>query len=267
MRVALIGLGGMGRLVARELQADSKADIELVGAIVAEADREVLQNETGLALPLLDNIDSLLNTKPDIIAECASHAAVHEHAERVLLEGISLLIISTGALADDGLLARLKQAATAHDAKILLPAGAVGGIDALGAARLAGLQRVTYRAVKPARAWQGTDAELSLDLESLDKTRCFYRGTAREAALKYPKNSNVAATVALAGMGFDNTTVELLADPEATENSHEIDVVAGSGSFRITLCGIPLPESPKTSALAAYSVARCLLDQEAVFVI
>lgn len=176
-------------------------------------------------------------------------------------------MISIGVLADEQVYGRLQAAAIAGKASMFLPAGAVGGIDALGAARLAGLNSVTYKACKPAMAWSGTAAEEKLNLAGLKNAECFYKGSAREAALLYPKNSNVAATVALAGLGFDNTSVELIADPEATENIHEIEVDAVSGSFRISLSGRPLIDSPKTSALAAYSVAKCLKDMDSAIII
>lgn len=267
MRIALIGLGGMGKVVARELLKQQDGSIELTGAIVAKEHIEDTRASLQLDVPVLDKLDDLLATKPDVIAECAGHAAVRDYAEGILESGVSMLVISTGALADDALYTRLARAAAENGSRLLLPAGAVGGIDALAAARLAGLEQVTYRARKPAAAWKGTPAEDSLDLDALAESHCFYRGSARQAALAYPKNSNVAATVALAGLGFDKTAVELVADPHTRENSHEIEVLASSGAFRIELAGKPLEESPKTSALAAYSVAKCLLDLESAVVI
>ena len=226
MRVGLIGLGGMGKVVVGELGQHEDSHLQLCGAIVAAEDFKQARANPQAGIPLFQDIDQLLQAEPDIVAEVAGHGAVREYAERVLESGRDLLIISTGALADEALYQRLQAAARANGSRILLPAGAVGGIDALGAARLAGLEAVTYRARKPALAWKGTTAEDSLDLASLEQSASFYQGTAREAALAYPKNSNVAATVALAGLGFDRTSVELVADPHTSENSHEIEVRA-----------------------------------------
>jgi aspartate dehydrogenase len=268
MRIGLIGLGGMGKVVVASLQADKTASgHEIVGAIVAPEDLAHARETNGFELPVLDDMQELMALKPDVIAECAGHAAVRQYGEQILRAGIKLLVISIGVLADDTLYECLRAAAKAGNTSMLLPAGAVGGIDALGAARLAGLERVTYRARKPAMAWSGTAAEELLNLAELKSAECFYQGSAREAALLYPKNSNVAATVALAGLGLDRTSVELIADPAATDNIHEIDVDAKSGSFQIRLAGRPLADSPKTSALAAYSVAKCLLDLDSAIVI
>jgi len=268
MRIGLIGLGGIGRVVAATfLDGRAGPGHELVGAIVSPADLEAARRSRNPGVPVLDDFESLLSRQPDVIAECAGHEAVRQYGRRVLEAGIPLVVISIGALADEALYRDLQETAQRNNARLLLPAGAVGAVDALGAARLAGLRSVTYRARKPALAWKGSAAEKSLALEDLTEAACFYRGMAREAALTYPKNSNVAATVALAGAGFDNTRVELIADPRITENVHEIEVEAASGSFHVSLAGQPLEESPKTSALAAYSVAKCLMDMASAVVI
>lgn len=268
MRIGLIGLGGMGKVIVRSLQNDESASTnEIVGAIVAPEDLLQARWENKFDVPVLDNFQALLALKPDVIAECAGHMAVREYGEQILLAGIKLVVISIGVLADKELYERLHAAARSGHTSMFLPAGAVGGIDALTAARLAGLNHVTYKARKPAMAWSGTPAEDKLNLAELKRAECFYQGSAREAALMYPKNSNVAATVALAGLGFDGTRVELIADPAATENIHEIEVDADSGTFQIILSGRRLADSPKTSALAAYSVAKCLRDLDSAIII
>ena len=265
MRVGLIGLGGMGKLVAEVLAG--VADIEIVGAIVSKQDYDEVSKHAPTQVPLLRDIDSLLEKKPDVIAECAGHEAVREYGLKVLGSGTRLLVISIGVLADEALFDSLAEAAKKGRTSMVLPAGAVGGIDALRAARLSGLDEVTYRGIKPARAWLGSPAQEIVDLTELQQRQSFFSGTAREAALAYPHNSNVAATVALAGMGFDSTRVELIADPGSSENIHEIEVKAASGDFFVRLAGNPLEESPKTSALAAYSVAKCLLDLDSAVLI
>jgi aspartate dehydrogenase len=106
-----------------------------------------------------------------------------------------------------------------------------------------------------------------VDLDKLSKRTVLYTGTAGEAALLYPQNANVAAAVALAGLGFDATEVELVADPDAPGNIHEIEAEGAAGRFAIQLQGKPSRTNPKTSALAAFSVARALLNEQATIVI
>jgi aspartate dehydrogenase len=135
-----------------------------------------------------------------------------------------------------------------------------GGLDALGAARLSGLESVVYTGSKPPRAWKGTKAESLLALDTIDAPAAFYEGTAREAAQLYPQNANVAAAVALAGAGFEATRVRLVADPGLTLNVHEIAVRATCANFTIRLEGRPSPANPKTSLTAGYSLARSVLN-------
>jgi aspartate dehydrogenase len=150
---------------------------------------------------------------------------------------------------------------------VLLPAGAIGGIDAIAAMRLNGLKKVRYRSRKPPPAWRGSPAEKVADLDTLTTRTVLYRGHAGEAALLYPENANAAAAVALAGLGFEATQVELVADPEAPGNVHEIEAEGAAGRFAIALQGKPSRTNPKTSALAALSVARALVNLEAPIVI
>jgi aspartate dehydrogenase len=176
-------------------------------------------------------------------------------------------VISVGALAEPALLESLKAAARDGNSRILLPAGAIGGIDAIAAMRAGGLDAVRYRSRKPPAAWRGSAAENVADLDKMMGSTVLYRGTAGEAALLYPQNANVAAAVALAGLGFEKTEVELVADPQAPGNVHEIEVEGSAGRFAIQLQGKPSRTNPKTSALAALSVARALLNLGAVIVI
>ncbi len=176
-------------------------------------------------------------------------------------------MIFLNALADDELYRKLKAAADSGDTSLFLPAGAVGGLDALSAAKMSGLKRVRYTGRKPLAAWVGTPAETICDLLSLKKPHSLFVGTAREVALLYPKNSNVAAAVALAGIGMDTTEVELVADPDIDENFHEIEVFANSGSFKISLTSKSLPANARTSALAAYSMAKSVISLNNAIVI
>jgi aspartate dehydrogenase len=175
-------------------------------------------------------------------------------------------VISVGALADPVLYDRLKTAAEFANSRLLLPAGAIGGIDAIAAMGVGGLTFVRYRSRKPPAAWRGSPAEKVVDLGKLAQPAVFYSGTAREAALLYPQNANVAAAVAIAGLGFERTQVELVADPDAPGNVHEIEVEGIAGRFAIQLQGKPSRTNPKTSALAALSVVRALMNEQATIV-
>jgi aspartate dehydrogenase len=263
--VGLIGYGGIARDVVAALR-DAGDNVKIIGALCRPGRAE----KARAALPDIDIVETLaelLARRPNIVAEVAGQQAVAEHGPEVLCRGFDLLVISIGALAEQALLERLKAAAREGNSRILLPAGAIGGIDAIAAMRVAGLNAVRYRSRKPPAAWRGSPAEKVADLDKLTQRTVLYTGTAGEAALLYPQNANVAAAVALAGLGFDATEVELVADPEAPGNVHEIEAEGVAGRFAIHLQGKPSRTNPKTSALAALSVARALLNEKATIVI
>ena len=254
--IGLIGFGGIGQAVVAKLEDEVDGKPNIAGILVRARDGRVPR------LPFVTDLSALLDRRPRVVAECAGHEAVRRYGEDVLRGGVDLIVVSTGALADPALHDRLHRAARHGGCRLILPAGAVGAVDALSAARHAGLERVRYRSRKPPRAWKGTPAEDAVDLDALQVPRVIYQGSARQAARLYPKNSNAAATVALAGLGFEQTEVELIADPTVSSNIHEIEAEAASGNLSITLAGKPSTANPRTSMLTAYSVVRALLSYD-----
>lgn len=259
-RIALIGYGAIGMAVHRLLRKHAPHHAEVVSILVR--DRAHTLPEAPEEAPLLvDGLAALLQSRPSLVVECAGHQAVDEYGAAVLQAGMDLLMVSVGALADAGREQALVSAARTADRRIVLPSGAVGGIDWLSAAGLAGLHKVTYRSRKPAQAWAGSAAEQHTRLEDLADATLFFRGSAREAALQYPRNANVAATVALATLGFDVTQVELIADPRVTANIHEIEADSEAGRMSLSLEGLPDARNPKSSVMTAHSVVRAIMNR------
>lgn len=203
----------------------------------------------------------------DFAVDCAGHSGLRQHGATILASGIDLLTVSSGALADDELREQLIAAAADGESQLFVVSGAIGALDVLAAAGVGGLESVTYRGRKPPRGWVGSPAEDKLDLESLGEAAVHFSGSARDAALQYPKNANVAASVALAGLGFDATTVELIADPGVTRNIHEVVAEGEFGRFEFRIEGNALPNNPRSSAIAAMSVVRASLNRVAALVI
>jgi len=254
--IAIIGYGAIGARVSTLLRdGGGRSRVETV--LLRPGSKAAEQAEAA-GLRVVTDPAALLSERPGLVVECAGQEALSAHGPTLLQAGVDLVAASIGALADAALERRLRAAAEASGAALLLPAGAVGGIDALAAMRLAGLERVTYRSRKPPAAWAGSPAEELLDLAALSEPATFYRGAARAAAARFPKNANVAATVALAGLGFDATEVELVADPGSGANVHEIEAEGASGRFSIRLEGRPDPDNPRTSALTALSLVRAV---------
>jgi aspartate dehydrogenase len=252
--VLLIGYGAIGKFVHDVARGSSAFRI---GAVL------VRPHAAGLLARALSDVDvitslSELRFQPDLGVECAGHEAVRAFGEDILRRGINLVVSSTGALSDPVLHDALVRAATQGGAQLILPAGAIVGIDGLCSARRERVDKVTYTSRKPPVAWTGTPAEQLLDLAGMTKPVVFYSGSARAAARDFPKNANVAASIALAGVGFDATEVRLIADPTIRQNVHEVTACGAFGEMHMTVRGEPLPANEKTSALAAMSVARAV---------
>lgn len=250
MRLVLVGWGAIGATVA-QLLADRSAPVDLVAVGLRNPARD-------LPCPAITDPADLVAFRPDLVVEAAGRAAVIPWGEAALSAGADFAPASTSAFAEAGVLDRLTTLARAHDAQVLIPPGALGGMDALAAAARLPLTQVTHEVTKPARAWAGTEAEILCDLSALTAPHTFFEGTAREAAHRFPQNANVALTTALAGLGPDATTLRLIADPTATANRHRVVASGAFGRMEITLDNAPLAHNPKSSALTALSLVRLI---------
>jgi len=256
--VVLIGYGAIGQAICRRLQGSALVHVtHVVVRPQRVADVQAALGGTGIQAV------SAVPVGTRLALECAGHDALTAHVLGALEKGTECAVVSVGALSETGLPAQLAAAAKQGNTQVHLLAGAIGGIDALAAARLAGLSDVTYTGRKPPLGWQGSAAEAVVDLASLMQAAVIFEGTAREAARLYPKNANVAATVSLAGLGLDATRVRLIADPAVTENIHEILARGEFGEMQLTLRGKPLADNPKTSALTVLSALRFLNNRAA----
>jgi aspartate dehydrogenase len=257
MRIGIIGDGAIGGYVrdkAVELGHEIQALVLLTEFLPSRGDEPPGTLCVDDVADLPDSIEHMI--------DCAGHAALKAHGPGILRGGTDLTTVSLGALADSDLFQDLEKAANEGNSKLHLVSGAIGALDCLRAARVGNLQSVTYVGRKPPRSWKGSPAETRLDLDNLIAgARTHFEGSARDAAIEYPKNANVAAAVALAGIGFDNTQVKLIADPDIAENIHEVRASGDFGNFSFEIRGNSLPDNPSSSALAAMSVIS-KLEQE-----
>jgi aspartate dehydrogenase len=268
MRVGLIGFGAMARALVRCLDANQGAErLDIVSALVQPTDVPIAGLACMSNAVFTTDAAEFWRQTPELIVECAGHTAVRNFCPEALVRGHDLILISIGALADAATESMLREAAARSKSRLFLPAGAVGGVDFLASARLAGLERVRYASRKPPRAWKGTRAEQSVKLDELTEAVEFFRGNAREAALQFPQNANVAAAIALAGVGFEKTEVTLNADPSVNVNEHAVVAEGAFGRAETRIAAKPLPDNPKTSWLGALSLARAVLNSTARVVI
>lgn len=247
-RLALIGYGAIGQEIVQEI--DRLGETASLVAVLVRPGR------AAGAAPAVHDLSGLLAAKPDIVLECAGHQSVRDHGAAVLAAGIDLLVSSVGVLADEAMVALLSAGEAAGGGRVLLPAGAIAGLDGLAAARLAGLSAVTYTSHKPPHAWRGTPAEQLIDLDHTEDEVVFFEGSARAAALAYPKNANVSVAVSLAGIGLDDTKVRLVSSRKVTDPLGVIEAEGAFGRFLFEIFGKASASNPKTSALTAYSLLQ-----------
>jgi aspartate dehydrogenase len=265
-----IGLIGAGTIGGHVLDACADGSLE-GGAVVVlvrtsrPAVEERLRRIGGRAV---SSVDDLLAARPDVVLEAAGHSAVRECLPHVARAGVDAIVMSIGALGDDALRARLEAACRSSGATLSFPSGGVGGLDALAAARArGGLETVTHRTIKHPDGLKSAPyvIERGLLQEPLPEPAVIYRGSAREATHFFPQNINIAAAVSLAGIGFDRTQVEIVADPSAARSVHEIRAVGNFGTFTLRFENVVEAGNPRTSKLAALSAVAALQRRAAVF--
>jgi aspartate dehydrogenase len=253
-RVAIAGLGAIGRAIARSL------DQGIAGwRLAAVASRDAAKAEAFLAslsqrarfVPL-----AALADEADTVIECAPARLLAEIAEPVLRAGKRLVVLSAGALLDNPQLAEL---AKSHAAQIIVPTGALIGLDALTAAAEGRIESVRMVSRKPIAGLMGAPflEQNGIDISQITAPLRLFSGSAREAAKGFPANLNVAVALSLAGIGPDRTQVEIWADPTVTRNTHHIEVESDSARFSMTIENVP-SENPRTGRITALSVIALL---------
>jgi aspartate dehydrogenase len=260
MRVGIIGGGSIARLFIEHIRRGDLGRTRVVAIAGRGGQSRGKATASRFRIPFVIGPKALLVKKPDIVVEAASHESVREYGEAVLGKGVGLIVLSCGALCDDALRARLERAAARSGAVLHVPSGGIGGLDALKAACVAGVDEVTIAVTKPAVAWKGIPyvERLGVDLDNLREPRVLFEGPAREGVPHFPANVNIAAVLSMAGIGFDRTRLKVVADPALRFNTHFIEVAGKTGRISIRLENVPAPDNPKTAWLACYSALAAL---------
>jgi aspartate dehydrogenase len=260
MRIALLGSGTIAGLVLEHLRRGDLPGIE----VVAVAGRTAASRGAALSqahgVPFVVGREALLAARPQAVVEAASHEAVRQLLVPLLEARISVVVLSAGALADDRLREAAERAARESGAMLYVPSGGIGGLDALKAACVAGVDAASIRVAKPPAAWKDIPyvEAMGIDLDHLARAHTLFEGPAREGVPHFPQNVNIAAVLAMAGVGFDRTRLEVVADPALTRNTHTIRVTGKTGTITVVLENVPSPDNPKTSWLACCSALEAL---------
>jgi len=238
-KVGIIGCGAIGSLIA---EAVEKGIVDCDELILYDCDMEKaerLQDSLGTASIVVANLDEMLRLHPAVIVEAASQEAAREYIGTIVERNIEVIVMSVGAL----LGSKLKSN------KIHTPSGAIGGLDAISSAALAGIDDVILTTRKNPR---------TLDMDNRQEN-LVYEGSAQEAVRRFPREMNVAATLALT-VQPERLLVRVISDPKTSRNTHEITVKWAHGDIFLKFENDPHPDNPKTSALAAWSAIKLLKD-------
>lgn len=259
LQVAIAGLGSIGSKIATAL------DQGIEGlSLAAVAVRDPAKHQAFLSglrhQPQIMPIDQL-GEAADIVVECAPSNQLRAIVEPAVKRGKAAVVVSVGGLLDNFDLVDL---ARAKGGRILVPTGALIGLDAVNAAAVGTIHSVKMVTRKPIGGLKGAPfiVQNNIDIDNLREPLKLFEGTAREAARGFPANVNVAVALSLAGIGPDRTQMQVWADPTVTRNVHRIEVEADSARFSMSIENIP-SENPKTGMITALSVIALLRKQRA----
>lgn len=256
LRVGLAGLGAIGLHVARRIDAGAVEGLALT-AVAARDEAKAQRNLAGFrSAPRLVPLERLAN-EADIIVECVPAAHFLAAAEPAIRLGRTFMPLSVGALLGH---MHLVDLARETGARIVVPSGAILGLDAVRAVAEGNVESVRLITRKPPAGLAGAPllVEKGISLEGLSEPLLVYTGSAREAAKGFPANLNVSVALSLAGVGPDRTTVEVWADPTVTHNTHTIIVKSDSSNLTMTIENIPSAENPRTGLITPLSVIAAL---------
>ena len=263
MKIGIVGCGNIATDICIAIR-DKNIPAEVVALTdIDTAKAEALRQEFNLdaTIGTLDETVSCV----DYVVECAVAAAVADVLVASIRHHVDCLIMSVG-----GLMSRqeLLEEAKANRVHVWLPTGAICGIDCIRAAMQAGLESVTLTTRKPPRGLVGAPylKKNNIDVSNLTEPLVVFDGTARDAVKAFPANVNVAAALSLAGIGPDKTCVRLIADPNATTNTHEIHASGPFGEMTTIMQNRPSPRNPKSSYMASLSASAEVATAAALFV-
>ncbi|RXT04859.1 aspartate dehydrogenase [Ammoniphilus sp. CFH 90114] len=255
LRVGLIGYGTIGKDTAQYIMEKKAGNVELVSILVRDMSR--VQSDLPQEV-FCDQPDEFFAKDLDIVVEGAGHHAVQLYAERALTSGSDFIVSSVGAFNDQSLLDRTLKAAEEAGKRLIVPSAAVGGLDRIAAGAVGPLDEITLKTSKPPKAWFGTAVEEQVDLNNLTEPVCVFEGNARESSRRFPESVNVSAALSLAGLGLDETKVQVFVDPNINRNVHEIFAAGKFGEIRLQIQNTPSPNNPKTGYIVAMSIAKVL---------
>jgi len=263
-RVAIAGLGTIGLKVARAIDGGDLPGLSLTAVSAKDHIKAAANLRDFRSMPAIVSLGELSDLA-DVVVECSPAAVFAQCADAAIARGLIFITVSAGALLER---ADLIAQAEKTGAQIIIPTGALIGLDAVRAAAEGEITRVTHRVRKPGASLKSAPfiEQNNINLENLGEALCVFKGSAREAAKGFPANVNVSAALGMAGIGADETNVEIWADPAIDRNIHEVFVEADSARFSMKIENVP-SKNAATGKITALSVIAALRRLTAPLVI
>lgn len=256
LKVGIIGCGTIGGEIARACQAVLKNKVELSGICDLDTKKAAVLSRSLNGNARVMKMKELIK-RSQLVVEAASASVSAKIAASCVAAKKDCLIMSVGGLIGKESIFKL---AEKRGVRILIPSGAISGIDGLKSAMAGRVDSVTLTTRKPPKGLAGAPylKDNFIDVFAIDRETVIFEGSAAEAVKAFPQNVNVSAVLSLAGIGAKKTRVRIVTSPDYIANIHEIEITGESGSIRTRTENRPSKTNPKTSALAAYSAIATL---------
>lgn len=257
MRITIVGCGVIGSKLAKA--ADEMDEVKRIYLIDLKKEKaESLASSLNKAIVVDSVEDELYHC--DLVVEAASQEVAKDVLKKTVGRGVDIMLMSVGALVDDDFREMVFEKAKNSDSSIFIPSGALFGTDGLRAASQDELSSVELISTNGPRSLAHIEyfEKQGVNVNDIKERKVMYSGTAREAVKLFPQNVNIAATIALLGVGFDRTTVTIVLDPDAKTNSYEIIVKGAFGTATCSSMNELAPDNPSTSYLASLSAIKTL---------
>ena len=256
-KVGILGCGAIGSRIAQSFQNDLKGLYQLTGLFDIHPEKvQKLEESLGLKKIAKSSFKDLLKSS-DLIVEAISARNTSQIIREILKAKKHVLVMSVGQLLNT---AGLFQLAEKNECYLLVPSGAMAGLDAVKAAALAGVYQINLTTRKPPAAFEGNAylKEKKINLSGIRKETLIFEGDVDTAVKHFPQSLNVAATLALAAKGREIISVKILTSPKFQGNSHEVEIIGEFGRLVTRTDNVPCPDNPKTSYLAVLSAVKIL---------
>ncbi len=262
-KVAVIGYGSIGKEIIASAKRQEIPNAKIVAVFDKQSQVVNSVDNQNSDVHLFSDFDEFYNSQIysnlDVIIECASKDAVKEYGKKIIESKKDLIVLSVGAFSDKKYLVELQDLSNLNNTKILIPTGAIAGLDSIRSVKKY-LDSLSITTTKHPKSLAGAPffKRSKIKLDDINSETVLFEGNAFTAIELFPANVNVAVATALAGIGLEKTRVSIKADPLISVNKHEIVAKGSFGEIHIIVQNVPSPSNPKTSYLASLSAIECL---------